>query len=150
MSKAKVTPITPAGQGEPRTIPLSDISIAWPRRNDFEGDDERAPVVLTGKHLAQHLAWLARTRPGCLGISPDRDVFDETSVHLQLTGFSEVLRALGYANTVDAQTDFAAVFAFLAEASEMMVAELTAENDARLKLKKATVTIGAPATEPAR
>ena len=30
MSKAKVTSIAAARQAEPRTIPLSDITITWP------------------------------------------------------------------------------------------------------------------------
>ena len=145
MSKAKVTPIAAARQAEPRTVPLSEIAVTWPYRNDFEGDEKRTPVVLTGKHLAQHLAWMDRSRAGLLRLPPDQDIFDATTVHLRLSGFSEILRALGYANTIDINTDFAAIFAFLADASQMLVAELTASEDAGLRLKDATVTLGAPA-----
>jgi len=41
----------------------------------------------------------------------------------------------------------AAIFAFLADASQMLVAELTASEDAGLRLKDATFTLGAPVTE---
>jgi hypothetical protein len=134
----------------PRTIPLSDITITWPRRNDFEGDERRPALVLTGKPLAQHLAWIARSRAGLLEISPDQDVFDATAAELQLTGFSEVLRALGDADHHDAQTDFAALFAFLAETAQMISAGLNATTDADARLNDATVTLGTPATEAAR
>jgi hypothetical protein len=52
MSKPKVTPAPPGPQEEqaPRTIPLSEISITWPKRNDFEGDDER-PAEARGAYV---------------------------------------------------------------------------------------------------
>ncbi len=120
-------------------MPLSEITITWPRRNDFEGDEQRPPVVLTGKHLGQHLEWMARTMPANLDLQATDDVFLPELAYLRHEGVAQILRVLGRADV-----DLPPVLALLAGATEHIAAELAA-NDHTRKIEDATVRIGAPA-----
>jgi hypothetical protein len=79
MSKSKVAPPgRPEQIPAAHTIPLSDITITWPPRRDFEGEPEK-PITLSGKQLGAIVAWLARTAPGRLSSHLAADVWQRTA-----------------------------------------------------------------------
>jgi Arc/MetJ family transcription regulator len=145
MAKSKVTPIAAARQAEPRTIPLSEITITWPPLRDFEGDPEK-PITLSGKQLGQVVAWLARTAPGSLQPYMASRVWQPDAVNLTLDGMAGLIQAFGEASqNVDDKRP--AVCALLADLTRDLAARLAANGDVESDFKSATVTIGALATE---
>jgi hypothetical protein len=140
MAKAKVTPIAAARQAaQPRTIPLSDITITWPPFRDFEGAPEK-PITLSGKRLGAIVAWMARTTPGALTAE---DTWSRDLVHLDLKGLAEILRGLGAADLESISVNTSAIFPLLATMAEDFAARLAATDDVENDLNDAVVTIGA-------
>jgi hypothetical protein len=148
MSKVKV-PSAPPGPQESaaRTIPLSDITITWPPPRDFEGEPEK-PITLSGKQLGQLVAWLARTAPGRLQPYMANRVWQENAVYLTLDGVAGLIEAFGAAGSI-VDDKRPAVCALLADLTRDLTARLAAAADVERDFKDATVTIGAPAPEPA-
>ena len=150
MAKAKVTPTARTPQpaprsdaAEPRTIPLSDITITWPPLRDFEGEPEK-PITLSGKRLGAIVAWMARTTPGAMGPG---EVWDHTKIWLDLRGLGEILRGLSTADLEMIPANTPAILSLLATMADDMAGRLAAADDVETDFKDATVTIGAPATE---
>lgn len=148
MSKPKVTPAPPGPQEAhaPRTVPLSEISITWPPLRDFSGEPEK-PITVSGKRLGAIVAWMARTSHGTLSAE---DAWSTTDVWLDLRGLAEILRGLGNADLEMIPSNTPAMLCLLATMVDDMTARLAVADDIKTDFKDATVTIGAPATEPAR
>lgn len=144
MAKSKVTP-APSGpqEQEPRTIPLSDITITWPPLRDFEGEPER-PITLSGKRLGAIVAWMARTAPGAL---TTEDTWARDAVHLDLKGLAEILRGLGAADLEIIPVNTSAIFPLLATMADDLAGRLAAADDVESDFKDAVVTIGVPGME---
>jgi Arc/MetJ family transcription regulator len=149
MSKPKVTPAPPGPQEEqaPRTVPLSEITITWPPLRDFEGEPEK-PITVSGKQLAQLVAWLARTAPGRLQPYMANRVWQPDAVNLTLDGMAGLIQAFGEASQ-EVDDKRPAVCALLAELTRDLAARLAADRDVESDFKNATVTIGAPAGKDA-
>jgi hypothetical protein len=144
MSKAKVPPIATARQDEPRTVPLSDITITWPPLRDFDGEPE-TPITLSGKRLGAIVAWMARTTPGHL--RGEGDPWYADGVRFDLQGLAEILRGLGAADLDMASVNTSAIFPLLATMATDLAGRLAAEDDVETDFKAAIVTIGAQAAE---
>jgi hypothetical protein len=144
MAKSKVAQIRPAEQPDaPRTVPLSDITITWPRRNHFEADERRTPVTLNGERLSQVVSWIEQTRPGRMTASSDT-IWDEGEVQMSLEGLHQVLCMLGEVDHERAALDYGALFWFLSESLRDHTARLGAALNAKHQGEDGTVTI-APA-----
>lgn len=148
MSKAKVTPIAPARQAEPRTIPLEAIRIKWTRARHFWGESDDVPLEISGAQLGQILAWLSITRPGYLGKIDDTTgaahaLWPRGEIAAELEGLSGFVDAL--TTTEKDTTEIGPALSKLRGQLADLAGRLWALEEAPEHLKRATVTIGAPA-----
>jgi hypothetical protein len=147
MAKSKVTPIATARQDEPRTIPLSDITITWHRQPFYSGEQGKIPCIITGKQLGVLLEWIShRWRPN--GPRPEMLSYfgDPDFISMQLEGLGHVTQKLADMEDPD---EARAMFWSLGHVIEDLAGQLAAgvESKEGRSTAKATVTIGAPAME---
>jgi hypothetical protein len=99
-------------------------------------------VTISGERLAEMLAWLARTAPGCLTLE---NPAQGHTVYLQLTGLAELLHGLA---STEHSFDVPPTLSMLADLTQDLAARVAAREDVSRGLKGATVTIGQPRTAP--
>ena len=148
-SKSKVTP-APAGPQEeqaPRTIPLSEIAITWYRQSFYSGEQGKIPCIITGKQLGVLLEWIShRWRPK--GGRPEMLSYfgDPDWISMQLEGLGHITQKLA---DMEDPEEARAMFWSLGHVIEDLAGQLAANVESKegRSTAKATVTIGAPATE---
>lgn len=124
-------------------MPLADIAITWDRSpGHFPGDKDNHAFAITGKHLAQVLAWLAHLRPGTMGAGLTEDVWEVGEVALEIEAVSEVLRGLGEVDPGMVCLETPRIFSALANLTADLASRLGAIEDGEGDAKRATVTIG--------
>jgi hypothetical protein len=130
------------------TVPLSDVTITMDRRGNFGSGKDHQAITVTGRQLGQVLAWIAQTRPGCIGgpDSPDPaadNLWPSDDIALKLEGLGELLRGLSTADLESMSVDVPSVFALLGESISDLSARLGASEDGTNQIKRATLNLPA-------
>jgi hypothetical protein len=134
----------PPKSTKPQAIPLSDVTVAWKPRGDFQSDE--ADVTISGAQLGRVLRWMSHANHLALRKESSRHP-DLLDARLTLSGVAEIMLALSETDLPAIPIQSAPIFHLLSRLTQDAMAVLGTAEDG--DVTSAMLTVGRPATAEA-